>query len=63
MPRNPEIRTSSKKIIRQRTKEIAIWSLPETIAGGFLYRRFHVNPAIADLLAQCAGLGPQEARR
>lgn len=30
---------------------------PETRAGLHIARRFHVNPAIADLIASLAGLG------
>jgi hypothetical protein len=31
---------------------------PQTAAGAYLCRRFNINPAIADLVASLAGLGP-----
>jgi hypothetical protein len=31
---------------------------PTTAAGLYVCRRFHINPTIADLVAQLAGLGP-----
>jgi hypothetical protein len=31
---------------------------PATAAGLYVCRRFHINPTIADLVAQLAGLGP-----
>jgi hypothetical protein len=31
---------------------------PVTLAGKYIYRRFSVCPAIADLVASLAGLGP-----
>lgn len=36
---------------------------PTTSAGQFLYRRYQINPRIADLVAQLVGLGIEEARR
>jgi hypothetical protein len=35
---------------------------PATSAGLFLHRRYQINPRIADLVAQLAGLGIEEAR-
>lgn len=37
--------------------------LPATIGGAHLYYRYHVDPRLADVLAACAGIGPQEARQ
>jgi hypothetical protein len=31
---------------------------PATAAGRYIHTRFHTNPAIADLIAALAGLGP-----
>jgi hypothetical protein len=31
---------------------------PATAAGIYVCRRFHINPAVADLVASLAGLGP-----
>jgi hypothetical protein len=32
---------------------------PNTRAGDFVARRYHVNPALADLIARLAGLGSE----
>ncbi|MHC2277539.1 hypothetical protein ACVME8_004150 [Bradyrhizobium diazoefficiens] len=32
---------------------------PTTRAGSFLARRYHVHPAVADLIANIAGIGPE----
>ncbi|WP_166300413.1 hypothetical protein [Bradyrhizobium sp. 2S1] len=32
---------------------------PNTRAGSFLARRYHVRPAVADLIANLAGIGPR----
>jgi hypothetical protein len=53
-----------KKKSRRRSTahEIGARLLPATLGGVHLYRRYRVDPALADLLAQIAGLG-QEVRR
>ena len=32
---------------------------PATLAGVYLCRRFYIRPAVADLVASLAGLGPR----
>ena len=34
---------------------------PVTLGGGYVCRRFHINPEIADLIAALAGLGNRRA--
>jgi hypothetical protein len=38
-------------------------SLPTTDAGRFIHRRHFIDPRIADLVAQLAGLGIEDARQ
>jgi hypothetical protein len=40
--------------------QVLVGPPPRTLAGSYLRRRFHVNPAIADLIASLAGLGPNQ---
>jgi hypothetical protein len=42
----------------QRREPPQISNPPATTAGVYLCRRFCINPAVADLVASLAGLGP-----
>jgi len=42
----------------KRREPPQIYNPPATMAGVYLCRRFNINPAIADLVASLAGLGP-----
>jgi hypothetical protein len=56
-------RNITKSITRISNLDLSVPPLkPATSAGRFLHRRYHVSPQIADLLAQIAGLGLEEAR-
>jgi hypothetical protein len=44
--------------IKDNSKLQVLAAIPATLAGLHLCRRFNVNPAIADLVASLAGLGP-----
>ena len=41
-----------------RKLQVLAGQTPATLAGLYLYRRFNINPAVADLVASLAGLGP-----
>jgi hypothetical protein len=45
--------------IKENSKlQVLAGPTPATSAGLYLCRRFNINPAIADLVASLAGLGP-----
>jgi hypothetical protein len=67
---NEYTKSRSKRNAFRRTKqiselvaELSAAPLPTTDAGKFLCRRHMIHPQIADLLAQLAGLGLEEARQ
>jgi len=60
-PRNANERITPVRVSKLIGK-ITAAPVPATDAGRFLHRRHHVDPRIADLLAEFAGLGEVEAR-
>jgi hypothetical protein len=63
--RNPRSKRNVFRRARQSDpiSEASPLSAPTTDAGKFLCRRHMIDPQIADLLAQLAGLGLEEARQ